>query len=54
MGTVHAAGHRIAYDLKGEGAPLVLLHRYVGDGRMCRALPFAVATRRDTHGVRRA
>ncbi len=33
MDTVDAAGHRIAYDLKGEGPPLVLLHGYVGDRR---------------------
>lgn len=37
MDTVHAAGHRIAYDLKGEGPPLVLLHGYVGDRRVWRA-----------------
>ena len=37
MDTVSAAGHRIAYDLKGEGPPLVLLHGYVGDRRVWRA-----------------
>ena len=36
MDTVNAAGHRIAYDLRGEGPPLVLLHGYVGDRRMWR------------------
>jgi hypothetical protein len=36
MDTVDAGGHRIAYDRKGEGPPLVLLHGYVGDRRMWR------------------
>jgi pimeloyl-ACP methyl ester carboxylesterase len=36
MDTVDAAGHRIAYERKGEGPPLVLLHGYVGDRRMWR------------------
>ena len=36
METVEAGGHRIAYARKGEGPPLVLLHGYVGDGRMWR------------------
>jgi pimeloyl-ACP methyl ester carboxylesterase len=37
MDTVDAGGHRIAYERKGEGPPLVLLHGYVGDGRMWRS-----------------
>jgi len=36
METVDAGGHRIAYERKGEGPPLVLLHGYVGDRRMWR------------------
>jgi pimeloyl-ACP methyl ester carboxylesterase len=36
MDTVDAAGHRIAYDVAGEGPPVVLLHGYVGDRRMWR------------------
>ena len=36
METVNAGGHRIAYERQGEGPPLVLLHGYVGDGRMWR------------------
>lgn len=36
MGTVDAGGHRIAYERRGEGPPLVLLHGYVGDRRMWR------------------
>lgn len=36
METVDAGGHRVAYQLKGEGPPAVLLHGYVGDGRMWR------------------
>ena len=36
METVKAGGHRIAYERQGEGPPLVLLHGYVGDGRMWR------------------
>lgn len=34
MDTVDAGDHRIAYERKGEGPPLVLLHGYVGDRRM--------------------
>jgi pimeloyl-ACP methyl ester carboxylesterase len=34
MDTVAAGDHRIAYERKGEGPPLVLLHGYVGDRRM--------------------
>lgn len=37
MDTVDAGGHRIAYERRGEGQPLVLLHGYVGDRRMWRA-----------------
>ncbi len=36
MDTVDAGGHRIAYERRGEGPPLVLLHGYVGDRRMWR------------------
>jgi pimeloyl-ACP methyl ester carboxylesterase len=36
MDTVDAGGHRIAYERKGEGPPLVLLHGYVGDRRVWR------------------
>ena len=36
MDTVDAGGHRIAYDRRGEGPPLVLLHGYVVDRRMWR------------------
>jgi len=36
METVDAGGHRIAYERKGEGPPLVLLHGYVGDRRLWR------------------
>lgn len=32
METVEVEGRRIAYERAGEGAPLVLLHGYVGDG----------------------
>ena len=33
MDTIDAGGHRIAYERRGEGEPLVLLHGYVGDRR---------------------
>ena len=36
METVDTGGHRIAYERKGDGPPLVLLHGYVGDRRMWR------------------
>ena len=36
MNAVDARGHRIAYERKGEGPPLILLHGYVGDRRMWR------------------
>jgi len=34
--TIDAGGHRIAYERKGEGPPVVLLHGYVGDRRTWR------------------
>ena len=37
MDMVDAAGHRIAYERRGEGPPLVFLHGYVGDRRTWRA-----------------
>ena len=37
MDTVEAGGHRIAYERRGEGPPVVLLHGYVGDRRMWRS-----------------
>lgn len=36
MDTVDAGGHRITYERKGDGPPLVLLHGYVGDRRVWR------------------
>jgi pimeloyl-ACP methyl ester carboxylesterase len=36
LDTVDAGGHRITYERKGEGPPLVLLHGYVGDRGMWR------------------
>lgn len=36
MDTIDAAGHRIAYERKGEGPLVVLLHGYVGDRRVWR------------------
>jgi len=36
METIEAAGHRIAFEQKGEGPPVVLLHGYVGDRRTWR------------------
>ena|SRR5215207_840428 len=37
MDTVDAGGHRVAYERRGEGPPVVLLHGYVGDRRMWRS-----------------
>jgi pimeloyl-ACP methyl ester carboxylesterase len=37
MDSVDAGGHRIAYERRGEGPPVVLLHGYVGDRRMWRS-----------------
>lgn len=36
MDQIEVRGHRIAYERKGEGPPLVLLHGYVGDSRTWR------------------
>jgi hypothetical protein len=36
MNQIDAGGHRIAYERKGEGPPLVFLHGYVGDRRTWR------------------
>ncbi|MGH3040847.1 MAG: alpha/beta fold hydrolase [Gaiellaceae bacterium] len=36
MDTIDAGGHRIAYERRGEGPPVVLLHGYVGDRRTWR------------------
>ncbi len=36
MDTIEVAGHRIAFEQKGEGPPVVLLHGYVGDRRTWR------------------
>lgn len=36
MEQIDVRGHRIAYERKGEGPPLVLLHGYVGDSREWR------------------
>ena len=36
MEAIEAGGHRIAYERKGEGPPVVLVHGYVGDRRMWR------------------
>jgi pimeloyl-ACP methyl ester carboxylesterase len=36
MDAVTARGHRIAFERRGEGPPLILLHGYVGDRRMWR------------------
>lgn len=35
--TIDAGGHRIAYERKGEGPPVVFLHGYVGDRRTWRS-----------------
>jgi len=37
MNTIEVNGLRIAYERAGGGPPLVLLHRYVGDGPRCMA-----------------
>jgi pimeloyl-ACP methyl ester carboxylesterase len=34
--TIDAGGHRIAYERRGEGPPMVLLHGYVGNRRTWR------------------
>jgi pimeloyl-ACP methyl ester carboxylesterase len=36
MEAIEAGGHRIAYERRGEGPPVVLVHGYVGDRRMWR------------------
>jgi pimeloyl-ACP methyl ester carboxylesterase len=36
MDQIKAGGHRIAYERKGEGPPLILLHGFVGDSREWR------------------
>ena len=36
MDQIEVRGHRIAYERKGEGPPLILLHGYVGDSREWR------------------
>ena len=36
METVAAGGHRIAYERRGDGPPVLLLHGYVGDHRTWR------------------
>ena len=37
MDAVDVGGHRIAFERRGEGPPLLLLHGYVGDRRMWRS-----------------
>ncbi len=36
MKTIEAGGHRIAFEQRGEGPPIVFLHGYVGDRRTWR------------------